>query len=98
VAVVRIRFTRKQSRSLLRRASLEGTSVSQVVAEAVAFYLGTPQKIQDELRVLAPAANRATDRMIKRLDETIAFVDRALNPSSSATTPPKKDRNPRARV
>ena len=33
---------------------------------------------QDELHELAVEANRAADRMIKRLDETIARVDRVL--------------------
>jgi len=33
---------------------------------------------EEELSALAKAANEATDRMIKRLDETIAHVDRTL--------------------
>jgi len=44
----------------------------------VDLYLDLPVENEEELRDLAKAANHATDRMIKNLDETVAYVDRVL--------------------
>jgi hypothetical protein len=65
-----IRLDAKQKRRLTRRAKLRGTSLSQEVCEAIDLYL--------EPHLLAREANRAADRMIRRLDQTIAYVDRGL--------------------
>ena len=65
-------------RRLARRAKLRGKSFSQEVRDAINLYLDIPVESEEELRVLAKEANRATDRMIRRLDETIAHVDRVL--------------------
>jgi hypothetical protein len=40
--------------------------------------LDVPVESEAELRGLARAANQAADRMIRNLDETIAYVDRVL--------------------
>jgi hypothetical protein len=48
------------------------------VRDAVDLYLSVPVESEEELTALARAANLAADRMIKRLDETIAYVDRVL--------------------
>jgi hypothetical protein len=42
------------------------------------MYLDVPVENEAELRGLAKAANLAADRMIKKLDKTIAYVDRVL--------------------
>ena len=68
----------KQKKRLARRAKLRGKSFSQAVRDAVNLYLDVPFENEDELRTLAREANRSTSRMIKRLDETIAYVDRNL--------------------
>ena len=73
---MRIRFDTRQTELLTRRARLRGTSLSEKVRDAVDFYLEIPEEIQDELQEVAVEANRAADRMLKRLDETIARVDR----------------------
>jgi hypothetical protein len=48
------------------------------VRDAVDMYLDVPVENEVELRGLAKAANHAADRMIKNLDETVAYVDRVL--------------------
>ena len=44
------------------------------------LYLDVPVENEEELRGLAKAANHAADRMIRNLDETVAYVDRVLRP------------------
>ena len=78
MATALIHFDEKQKRRLTRRARLRGKSFSQEVRDAVDLYLSIPVESEEELSVLARAANLAADRMIKRLDETIAYVDRVL--------------------
>ncbi len=78
MATALIHFDEKQKRRLTRRARLRGKSFSQEVRDAVDLYLSVPVESEEELRALARAANLAADRMIRRLDETIAYVDRAL--------------------
>ena len=67
-----------QKHRLARRAKLRGKSFSQEVRDAVDLYLDLPVESEAELRGLAKTANHAADRMIKNLDETIAYVDRVL--------------------
>jgi predicted DNA-binding protein len=67
-----------QKKRLARRAKLRGKSFSQEVRDAINLYLDVPVENEEELSALAKEANRATGRMIKRLDETIAHVDRVL--------------------
>ena len=67
-----------QKKRLARRAKLRGKSFSQEVRDAINLYLDVPVENEEELSALAKEANRATGRMIKRLDETIARVDRVL--------------------
>jgi predicted DNA-binding protein len=67
-----------QKKRLARRAKLRGKSFSQEVRDAINLYLDVPIENEEELSALAKEANRATGRMIKRLDETIAHVDRVL--------------------
>jgi hypothetical protein len=68
----------KQKQRLAHRAKIRGKSFSQEVRNAVEMYLDVPVEDEAELRVLAKAANQAADRMIKNLDETIAYVGRVL--------------------
>jgi hypothetical protein len=74
----------RQKERLTRRAKLRGKSFSQEVRDAVDMYLDVPVETQEELQALAAEANRAADRMIKRLDITIARVDRVLLSMKSA--------------
>src|SRR5205823_14999137 len=67
-----------QKQRLARRAKLRGKSFSQEVRDAVDLYLDLPVENEEELRDLAKAANQAADRMIKNLDENVAYVDRVL--------------------
>jgi hypothetical protein len=78
MATALIHFDEKQKRRLTRRARLQGKSFSQEVRDAVDLYLSVPVETEEELTALARTANLAADRMIKKLDETIAHVDRVL--------------------
>ncbi len=78
MATALIHMDPKQKQRLAKRAKLRGKSFSQEVRDAVDLYLSVPIESEEELSVLARAANRSAGRMIKRLDETIANVDRVL--------------------
>ena len=77
MATALIHFDDKQKRRLTQRAKLRGKSFSQEVRDAVDLYLDLPVE-KDELSAMARAANRSADRMIKKLDDTISYVDRVL--------------------
>jgi hypothetical protein len=68
----------RQRQRLARRAKRSGKSLNQEVHEALELYLSVPPEMQRKLSVTAKVANRAADRMIKRLDQTIAYVRRSL--------------------
>ncbi len=78
MATALIHLDPKQKKRLARRAKLRGKSFSQEVRDAIDLYLDIPIETEEELSALARAANRSADRMIKKLDETIAYVDRIL--------------------
>jgi Ribbon-helix-helix protein, copG family len=78
MATALIHLDPKQKARLARRAKQRGRSFSQEVRNAVDLYLEIPPKTEDELRLLARAANESAKRSIKRLDETIAYVDAVL--------------------
>lgn len=78
MATALIHMDSKQKARLARRAKLRGKSFSQEVRDAVDLYLEIPVGEEEEIKLLAREANRAADRMIKRLDATIDNVDRAL--------------------
>jgi hypothetical protein len=78
MATALIHMDPKQKARLTRRAKLHGSSFSQEVRDAVDLYLDIPVGQEEELKVLAREANGAADRMIKRLDITIARLDRTL--------------------
>ena len=78
MATALIHMDSKQKQQLAHRAKLRGKSFSQEVRNAVEMYLDVPVEDETELRALAKAANQAADRMIKNLDETIAYVGRVL--------------------
>ena len=77
MATALIHLDPKQKQRLARRAKRRGRSFSQEVRNAVDMYLELPAE-EEELQILARAANEATDRMITRLDKTIAYLDRGL--------------------
>jgi hypothetical protein len=78
MATALIHMDPKQKRQLARRAKQRGKSFSQEVRTAVDLYLAMPIESEEELSLLARSANRSADRTIKKLDETIAYVDRVL--------------------
>ena len=73
-----IHFDPKQKARLVRRARQRGRSFSQEVRNAVDLYLDLPVENEEELNLLARAAKESAGRSIKRLDETIAYVNRTL--------------------
>ncbi|HXY26080.1 MAG TPA: ribbon-helix-helix protein, CopG family [Candidatus Acidoferrum sp.] len=78
MATALIHLDPKQKKRLAHRAKLRGKSFSQEVRDAIDLYLDIPVESEVELRALAGEANRSAERMIKRLDATIAHVDRVL--------------------
>jgi hypothetical protein len=78
MATALIHLDPKQKARLARRAKKRGRSFSQEIRNAVDLYLELPADKEDELRLLARAANESARRSIKRLDETIAYVDSVL--------------------
>ncbi|MGB7730316.1 MAG: hypothetical protein WBL50_19965 [Candidatus Acidiferrum sp.] len=78
MAAALIHFDPKQKARLARRAKRRGRSFSQEVRNAVDMYLDVPFESEEELKILARQAKESADRSIKRMDETIAYVDRIL--------------------
>ena len=78
MTTARIHLEPDQKKRLARCAKLRGKSFSPEVRDAVDLYLDIPIESEEEFSSLAKEANRAADRMIRRLDETVAHVDRVL--------------------
>lgn len=78
MATALIHLDPKQKARLARRAKKRGRSFSQEVRNAVDLYLDIPAENEEELRMVARAANESARRSIERLDETIAYVDSIL--------------------
>ncbi len=78
MATALLHLDAKQKQRLVRRARLRGKSFSQEVRDALDLYLAVPFETEAELSSLARAANQSADRTIKKLDETIQYVDRTL--------------------
>jgi hypothetical protein len=78
MATALIHLDPKQKARLTRRAKQRGRSFSQEVRNAVDLYLDLPVENEEELILLARAAKESAGRTIKRLDDTIAYVDRVL--------------------
>jgi hypothetical protein len=68
----------EQKRQLAERAKIHGNTFSQEVSRALDFYLSLGVCAEDELREMARAANLSADRIIKKLDETTTYIERAL--------------------
>ncbi|HKM66738.1 MAG TPA: ribbon-helix-helix protein, CopG family [Candidatus Acidoferrum sp.] len=68
----------KQKARLTRRAKRRGQSFSQAVRNAIDLYLDFPVENEEELAAVAREAKESADRSIKRLDETIAYLNRGL--------------------
>lgn len=78
MATALIHLDPKQKARLARRAKQRGRSFSQEVRTAIDLYLDFPVEDEEELTALAREAKESADRSIKRLDETIAYVNRGL--------------------
>jgi plasmid stability protein len=77
MATALIHLDAKQKARLTRRAKQRGRSFSEEVRNAVNLYLDLPAE-EDQLNLLARAANESAGRSVKRLDEAIAYLDRIL--------------------
>jgi hypothetical protein len=78
MATALIHLDAKQKARLTRREKKLGRSFSQEVRNAVDLYLNLPVEGEEELSLLGRAANESASRSVKRMDETIAYVDRIL--------------------
>ena len=78
MATALLHLDAKQKQRLANRARLRGKSFSQEVRDALDMYLAVPVETEEELSSLARAANLSADRTIKKLDETIEYLDRTL--------------------
>jgi plasmid stability protein len=78
MATALIHLDDKQKRRLKLRAKKVGRSFSQEVRNAVDLYLDLPVESEEELSLLARAANESAARSVKKMDETIAYVGRIL--------------------
>ena len=70
-----------QKARLMKRSRRSGTSFSKEVRQAVELYLALPIESREELEILSGEARAATDRMIKKMDDTIERVDLILRKS-----------------
>lgn len=77
MATALIHLDAKQKARLTRRAKKRGRSFSEEVRNAVQLYLDLPGE-EEQLNLLARAANESAGRSVKRLDEAIAYLDRIL--------------------
>jgi plasmid stability protein len=78
MATALIHLDDKQKRRLKLRAKKVGRSFSQEVRNAIDLYLDVPVENEEELAALAREAKESADRSIKRLDETIAYLNQGL--------------------
>ncbi len=78
MATALIHLDDKQKRRLTLRAKKVGRSFSQEVRNAIDLYLDVPVDNEEELAALAREAKESADRSIKRLDATIAYLNRGL--------------------
>jgi len=78
MATALLHLDAKQKQRLVNRARLRGKSFSQEVRDALDLYLAVPIETEEELSILARAASLSADRTIRKLDETIDYVDRTL--------------------
>jgi hypothetical protein len=78
MATALLHLDARQKQRLVNRARLRGKSFSQEVRDALDLYLAVPVETEQELNGLARAANLSADRTIKKLDETIDYVNRTL--------------------
>lgn len=77
MATALIHLDAKQKERLTRRAKKRGKSFSEEVRNAVDLYLELPLE-EEQLNLLARAANESAGRSVKRLDETIAYLGRII--------------------
>lgn len=83
MAIALLHLDAKQKQRLVNRARLRGKSFSQEVRDALDLYLAVPLETEAELSCLARAASLSAGRTIRKLDETIEYVDRRLNKQTS---------------
>ena len=72
----RLYLNPEQKRQLAERAQLHGSTLAEEVSSALDFYLGLGVCSEDDLSDMARAASLSAERIIKKLDGTIAYLRR----------------------
>ncbi len=78
-----VRLNQRLERQLAKRARISGKSVSEEMRNAVDFYLQLPIRGKEGLSAFLKLASRSADRTVRKLDETISDVNRALKPQAN---------------
>jgi len=78
MATALLHLDARQKQRLVHRAKLRGKSFSQEVRGRARSVSSSARRNGRGLSSLAKAANLSADRTIKKLDETIEYVDRTL--------------------
>jgi hypothetical protein len=81
----RIYIEPEQKRQLAERARLHGNTFSEEVSCALDFYLALGVCAEDELNEIAREANLSAERIIRKLDDTTAYVRRTLAKANRPT-------------
>ncbi len=74
----RLYLDSEQKGQLEERARLHGNTFSQEVRSALDFYLALDVCAEDELSDLARGAELSAERIIRKLDDTTAYLRRTL--------------------
>jgi Ribbon-helix-helix protein, copG family len=79
---IRVCLDQRLKRQLAKRARGSGKSVSEEMRNAVDFYLQLPFRGKEELIAFLKLASCSADRTLRKLDETISYVNQALKPQA----------------
>ena len=74
----RLRLNQRQKRRLTERARLTGRSVSEEIQNAIDLYSLLPFQSKEALGAIFNLANHSADRTLRKLDETICYLNCAL--------------------
>jgi len=80
----KVRLNQRLKRQLAKGSRISGKSVSEEMRNAVDFYLQLPVRGKEELSAFLKLVSRSADRTLRKLDETISYVGRALKPQANA--------------
>lgn len=74
----RVHLHPRQERQLAKRAKITGKSVSEEMRNAIDSYLHLPVTDKEGLRALLEVGGQSANRILRRLDEAISYVNRVL--------------------